>query len=74
MTPARDSRFEGRRRLSLDEQPRLEHWCVLRELQWTNGLLRSGGARGACKAAKLFDLYERLYFGAFGPIRASLSR
>jgi hypothetical protein len=58
MTPARDSR----RRLSPDEQPKLEHWCALRELQWTNGSLRSGGARGARKAAKLIDLYERLYF------------
>jgi len=63
MIPARDSRLEGRRRLSLDEQPKLEHWCALRELQRTNGLLKSGGARGARKAAKLSDLYERLYFG-----------
>jgi hypothetical protein len=74
MTPARDSCFEGRRRPSLDEQPKLEHWRALRELQRTNGLQSSGGARGARKAAKLIDLYERLYFGAFGPIRASLSR
>ena len=49
----------------IDEQPKLEHWCALRELQWTNGLLRSGGARGVRKAAKLIDLYERLYFGPF---------
>jgi len=63
MISARDSRFKGRRRLSFDEQPKLGHWCALRELQRTNGLLRSGGARGARKAAKLIDLYERLYFG-----------
>ena len=63
MIPARDSRFEGRRRLGLDEQPKLEHWCTLRELQRTNGLLKSGDARGARKAAKLIDLYERLHFG-----------
>jgi hypothetical protein len=65
MIPARDARFDiiGRRRLSPDEQAKLGHGCALRELQRTTGLLTSDGAHRAGKAAKLSDLYERLYFG-----------
>jgi hypothetical protein len=65
MIPARDSRFDivGRRRLGLDEQAKLGHWCALRELQRTNGLLTLRGAHRTGKVAKLIDLYSRLNSG-----------
>ena len=76
MTPTRDLRFDivGRCRLSLDEQAKLGHCCALRELQRTNGLLTSSGARRAGKAVKLLDLYARLNLGANFNRYAPLSR
>jgi len=65
MIPVRDPRIDaiGRRHLSLGEPPKLEHWCALRELYRTNGLLTSRGACRVGKAAKLIDLYARLNLG-----------
>ena len=77
MIPPRDPRIDaiGRRHFSLDERPKLEHWCALHELYRTNGLLTSRGACRVGKAAKLMDLYARAKsWSQFKPMRASLSR